>query len=237
MPTPQAEQRSIKLADHHIQYSLKRSAKRRTLGLRIDRQGLTVSVPTQVSEARIHALLAEKADWILDKLAQWQEEPPHPAPLQDGSTLWLLGQAITLRVVTTDRIAIRQLGNELLVGLPADQLPALPVKRWLMQQARPHFMARAQTLAPQLGVVPSKILLSNARTRWGSCNGKQEIRLNWRLIQAPPHLVDYVIIHELAHLLEMNHSERFWSHVAKLYPAYKLARSELRAISTRLHQL
>ena len=70
--------------------------------------------------------------------------------------------------------------------------------------------------------------LSNARSRWGSCHVSGRISLNWRLIQLPPHLVDYVVVHELAHLREMNHSPRFWSLVGRIIPDYQARRRELR---------
>ncbi len=78
--------------------------------------------------------------------------------------------------------------------------------------------------------------LSNAQSRWGSCNSKQEIRLNWRLLQAPPHLINYVVCHELAHLKEMNHSARFWAVVESLCPQYKQAEKDLKVWSPKLHR-
>ncbi|MDP3206923.1 MAG: M48 family metallopeptidase, partial [Methylotenera sp.] len=74
-------------------------------------------------------------------------------------------------------------------------------------------------------------------SRWGSCNSKKEVRLNWRLLQAPPHIINYVVCHELAHLKEMNHSVRFWAVVASIYPDYKMAEKELKAWSPKLHQI
>ncbi|WP_249383828.1 SprT family zinc-dependent metalloprotease [Chitinivorax sp. B] len=235
MPTPQAEQRSIKLADRHIDYILKRSAKRRTFGLRIDRNGLTVNAPARIAEAHIQALLFEKADWILDKLANWLD--PVTPNLRNNATLWLLGEPLTLRMIQASKSAIKQIGNELLVGLPDESNLEITLKKWLMRQAKVYFAERLAELAGQLNVTPSKLLLSSARTRWGSCNSKGEIRLNWRLIQAPTHLIDYVVVHELAHLLEMNHSPRFWSHVTKLYPDYQQARAELKSLGPSLNLL
>jgi hypothetical protein len=90
----------------------------------------------------------------------------------------------------------------------------------------------ARHYAPQLGVDLPPLSLSAARTRWGSCSLRSGIRLNWRLIHFPPPLIDYVVVHELAHLREMNHGARFWSIVAELYPDYRNARAELKRCAT-----
>ena len=84
----------------------------------------------------------------------------------------------------------------------------------------------------QLGVAPPPLTLSAARTRWGSCSLKTGIRLNWRLIHFPPHVIDYVVAHELAHLREMNHSPSFWAVVGQLFPTYKAARADLKKLAT-----
>jgi predicted metal-dependent hydrolase len=105
--------------------------------------------------------------------------------------------------------------------------------KWYKQQALPHFTARVNHYAEILGVPNPHVMLSSANTRWGSCSHKGEIRLSWRLLKAPPHLIDYVVAHEVAHLKEMNHSPAFWQVVAQLYPDYILARKELESLEPR----
>ncbi|MEK9940323.1 MAG: SprT family zinc-dependent metalloprotease, partial [Methylotenera sp.] len=109
------------------------------------------------------------------------------------------------------------------------------VLQWYKKQAVADFARRLEIFSAKLGVALPTQLISSARTRGGSCNSKREIRLNWRLLQAPPHLINYVICHELAHLKEMNHSARFWAVVASIYPDYKNAEKELKAWSPKLH--
>jgi predicted metal-dependent hydrolase len=92
-----------------------------------------------------------------------------------------------------------------------------------------------EVFSVKLNVHPSNVYLSNAKSRWGSCNTKREIRLNWRLIQAPPHIINYVICHELAHLKEMNHSNRFWEEVEKVLPEYRSSEKELKTLSSDLY--
>ena len=119
------------------------------------------------------------------------------------------------------------------VALPADAPEAqwqAAVLRWLQTLARRHFTARLDQLAPVLGVRWSRLSLTNARTRWGSASSDGSIRLHWRLMQLAPELADYVIVHELAHLHEMNHSPRFWAIVAAAMPDYQRHQQALKQI-------
>ena len=109
------------------------------------------------------------------------------------------------------------------------------VSKWLKEKALKDFVRRVEVFSVKLNVHPSSVYLSNAKSRWGSCNSKREIRLNWRLIQAPPHIINYVICHELAHLKEMNHSNRFWEEVEKVLPEYRSSEKELKTLSSDLY--
>lgn len=232
-------QRQLKLADGQtIPYLLKVSARRRTVGLKIDRHGLTVHIPRRVSAHTVEALLRDKADWIVDKLAKWLERPV-AMEWQDGAVLRYLGQDIRLSLRQDSRSrAVEFDGTRLHVALPHPEDNAAvqrKVAQWFAKQCRPDFSRRIELLAAKLGVPTPPLYLSSARTRWGSCNSRGEIRLNWRLIQAPPHIIHYVVAHELAHLKEMNHSPKFWAWVKKLCPEYEVAKRDLKAISAELH--
>jgi predicted metal-dependent hydrolase len=98
-----------------------------------------------------------------------------------------------------------------------------------MRRASTLFCERTTLYARKLGVAVPRVSLSSARTRWGSCSEKGGIRINWRLIHLPLTLIDYVVAHELAHLIEMNHSQRFWAVVASVYPEWRAARRELKS--------
>lgn len=228
--TSQQERHQLRLGGQLLEYTLKRSARRKSIGMRVDRHGLTVAAPLRASLSSIHDILGQHAEWILAKLAT-RPTPPSAEDLSDGTVVRLLGEPLQLVLLPAAKVRISLQQPELWLSMPHPherEHIAQALERWLRQQARSHFLSRMQALAPLMQVQPSKMLLSGARTRWGSCNSKGEIRLNWRLVQAPGHLIDYVIIHELAHLHEMNHSPRFWAHVAKLYPDYRAARAELR---------
>ena len=100
--------------------------------------------------------------------------------------------------------------------------------KWLKEIALDYFSQRAYEISKLYAIPSNSILLSNAKSRWGTCNSKTEVRINWRLIQADPYVIDYVICHEFAHLTHMNHSRNFWNLVEKLCPNYKLAENYLK---------
>lgn len=221
-----------------LHYQLERR-QRRTVGLKITAEGLVVHAPKRLAQSLLEGLIAQKADWIQKKLhAQTQNKIP-ALQWQDGEQLLLLGNTVTLSVRHDERSrALNHLPGLLELAMPNHhETPAVARKvlQWYKKQAMTDFARRLEIFSAKLGVTLPKLLLSSARTRWGSCNSKQEIRLNWRLLQAPPHLINYVICHELAHLKEMNHSARFWAVVASIYPDYKAAEKELKIWSPRLH--
>jgi len=229
---------SIIISGREIPYTLKISARRRTLGLRIDERGLTVHIPKRVPQHTVESLLQDKSEWIARKLAEWQDRPA-AMQWQDGAALRYLGQDIqlSLRVDARNR-AVEFDSARLYLALPNpddDATVQRKVAQWYRKQALVDFTRRIELLAAKLGVPKPPMFLSNARTRWGSCNSRGEIRLHWRLIQAPPHIIHYVVAHELAHLKEMNHSPKFWAWVEKLCPDYSTARQELKALSAQLH--
>ncbi len=158
---------------------------------------------------------------------------------QHGNQLLLLGNNITL--VTKQDIrsrAVEYTPGFLQLAMPNHDEPSAverKVLQWYKKQALTDFSRRLALFATKLGVPTPELFLSNARSRWGSCNSRKEIRLNWRLLQAPPHIINYVVCHELAHLKEMNHSAKFWAVVASIFPDYKTAEKELKAWSPKLH--
>jgi len=221
-----------------VPYTLKVSARRRTIGLQVDERGLTVHIPHRLPPHTVESLLRDKSDWIARKLAKWQNRPAAIA-WQDGTTLRHLGQPLQLCLRRDARNRAAEFDGSRLHLAVADTGDSTAVQRkvaqWYARQARADFARRLELLAAKLGVPTPPLYLSSAKTRWGSCNSKGEIRLNWRLIQAPPHIIHYVVAHELAHLKEMNHSPKFWTWVEKLCPDYQAARQELKALSAQLH--
>lgn len=221
-----------------LHYRLERR-QRRTVGLKITAEGLVVHAPTRISLSLLESLISQKADWIQKKLNARTESKIPELQWLNGEQLLLLGNSVTLTLSHDVRSrAISHQPGQLALAMPNhDDKSAVSRKvlQWYKKQALADFARRLEIFSARLGVALPKLLISNARTRWGSCNSKKEIRLNWRLLQAPPHLINYVVCHELAHLKEMNHSARFWAVVASIYPDYKAAEKELKVWSPKLH--
>jgi predicted metal-dependent hydrolase len=174
---------------------------------------------------------------VLEKLAEWAARPqPQQLALHDGMQIPVLGTACKVvwlaggnRVRWVEGIGSRELHLQLRRFEDAHAV----MLRGLQQYALEYFSGRVQEygyllnrFAPDV-LVPA-VHLTNARTRWGSCSRLSGIRLNWRLIHLPRPQIDYVVAHEVAHLLEMNHSDRFWQVVERLEPAYEHAKHQLR---------
>ena len=232
IPSTAPEQRAAVLAGKHISYTLKRSSKRRSIGLRIDDRGLTVSMPLRASESWLHEVLQHRADWVVDKLDGWQARKSPQQSWQDGEFIPYLGEQLTLRVMPRTSAAQQQ-GEELHVGV-SGAVTAVKLEKkvmaWYRQQAMILFAARVAYYAPQMNAAPREMKLSSAKTRWGSCTSRGTLRLNLQLIKLPLYLIDYVVVHELAHLHEMNHSAAFWQVVQSACPNYLRYRSELKAV-------
>jgi predicted metal-dependent hydrolase len=212
-----------------IDYTLKRSARRRSITLTVDENGLRVSAPSRASQSRVDALLIRHATWIARKLAEWNARRRPPFVWQLGSSVMTLGAPLILTSDGSIGETTRD-GDRLCVVAGATD-PAMlkhQVTAWLRATAQSWFEQRAAHFATVLAVRMPKILLSNARTRWGSCHPDGRVYLSWRLIQTPPAMIDYVVVHELAHLHEANHSSRFWRRVESVLPDYKERRQALR---------
>ena len=235
--------RRIQLGSHALDYQLRRST-RRSIGFMIDDDGLRVTAPKRVTLAEIDNAIRAKQRWILSKLHERGERRAlrhQKPPIQwiDGAELPFMGGEIVLRLqpATRSHCLFDPVLRELAIGVVPDlsewQLQER-VRIWLQAEAKRVFTERLAVYAERLGVSYSSMALSSAGTRWGSCTVDGSIRLNWRLIHFSLPLIDYVVAHELAHLLEMNHSPRFWATVESVYPDYDGAKAALRKRSQEL---
>jgi len=235
---PRANRR-IALAGAGVAYEFKRG-RRRTIGFAVGPEGLTVRAPRWTTLGEVDAALHAKARWIVAKLGEARTHAEQQAAArmvwQEGARFPYLGEPLRLVLDARQRHgpAAAVLESEqaaLHVGLPpqADSAQVrAAVQAWLTRQARRWFTQRLDHFAPLLGVRWHRLGLSSAGTRWGSAGVDGAIRLNWRLIHLRPSLIDYVVVHELAHLREMNHGPRFWQHVQGVLPDYLELRAQLR---------
>jgi predicted metal-dependent hydrolase len=214
-----------------VSYTIKRSVRRRAIAILVDEEGLRVGAPWHATQSAIDRLLRAHAAWVLKKLDEWHVQRLPGDALADGARVMLLGQPFTLKIAPDEpHILLR--GAELLVGtacLDTNAALARHIHEWLRHQALRCFEERVAYYRGLLAIGSEpRVFLSSARTRWGSCHVSARIHLNWRLVQMPPRLIDYVVAHEVAHLVEMNHSKRFWSAVGSVMPDYAVRRKELR---------
>jgi predicted metal-dependent hydrolase len=233
---PQESLRHIQLGSRVVDYRLIRSS-RRTLGMTIDQRGLRVGASPRTSLADIERFLRVNAAWVLKKLDEWHGHgrARHLA-VCDGALIPVLGEDCVVRIEPGAN-RVRWVGHTLILQARADADLRQLARRALRNRALELFSERAAHYAALLKRPMPRLALSNAQTRWGSCSEKTGIRLSWRLIHAPPRLVDYVVAHEMAHLIEMNHSPRFWKVVERLCPDYRSARDELKRLAATCPQL
>jgi predicted metal-dependent hydrolase len=223
-------QRAIALSGREVDYLLVRKRGKRGISLRIDQRGLAVTSALLTPQKDIDRILIEHERWVLKKLAEWAARPVHVTRWEEGEMLPLLGANIRMRLIATEKLeGVERAGDDLLVAC-RDASPARIAKlviAWYRREALPLFAQRAFHFTRLHGLPVPQVMLSNALGRWGSCNVRREVRLAWRLLKAPPDVIDYVICHELAHLRHMNHSPAFWAEVGRMCPEYKRLREEL----------
>lgn len=237
--------REVRLRGHRIAYEFRR-ARRRSIGFSVCDEGLSVSAPRWVSVAEVEAALQEKARWILRKIVEMREHAERLRAARidwrDGASVPYLGEPLV--VVLDPRAAAAPGGaglteacalpgvarRTLHVGLPQFAQPTRireAVQVWLKREALRIFEERCAQFAPRLGVRVTRLALSSAATRWGSASEDGSILLNWRLVHFALSVIDYVVVHELAHLRHMDHSPRFWDIVRSVMPEYEHSRGAL----------
>ena len=231
--------RSIILNDQEVLYTLKRR-KCRAINLKIDCDGLTVSAPTRETLGWIESALKGRSNWILKKLDEWKSKESISLVWEESSIFPLLGDPWRLAIEPTGVMKMIPVHIKKMVGRDQLELPFVTtvssqeiekvVMEWYYKQAYIYFSKRMEFFSKKLGVLRPQLKLSRAKTQWGSCNSRRIIHLNWRLIQLSISLIDYVIAHELSHLIEMNHSSAFWKTVESICPNYVANRNELKKI-------
>jgi len=211
---------------------------RRSIGLKITKDGLIVHAPILMTKSSIKKAIISKQKWIESKL-DLINVSPITFSISSLQTFNLLGKAMTLQCSTgPKKIFVK--GDECFLSFNdlnnQEKLKKYFVK-WLKDYALDYFKARVYLHSKNNNLIVNNVLLSNAKTKWGTCNYKRKVRLNWRLIQASTFIIDYVICHELSHLKFMNHSKQFWDLVEDIFPDYKEAQKQLKLIGFHLYQL
>ena len=231
-----ASLRRLALAGRIVEYRFERR-RRRTIGLRVDATGLRVSAPPRTPWREIEKFLRASERWILAKLDEWAGAGK-PARLHGttGEALPLFGRHVTLDVRAGRRSITLQAPRLVIEHPEPHRLAAVRelLLRWLKACALDALVPRAAYYAARLGVPNPAVAISNARTQWGVCMEDGRLRLSWRLVHLEPALADYVVAHEAAHLVELNHSKRFWKVVEGLYPDWRAARKSIELAAAAL---
>ena len=223
----------IELGGRSVEYRFARR-RRRTLGITVDAAGLRVAAPLRAPWREIEAFLRDKERWILRKLDEWAATPRGAALAGvSGETLPLFGAPYVLEV-GKGRRGVEARDGRLVVTVPQRSRPLDVLIAWLKHEALQALRPRVGHYAALLNVRAPRVTLSNARTQWGVCSADGAIRLSWRLVHLDAALADYVVAHEVAHLVEMNHSRRFWALLEQLYPGWREARERLELANATL---
>ena len=215
-----------------ITYSVKRSSKRKKVTITIERdRTVVVHAPNHASDDAIARIIDAKRLWIYEKIRHSQKYKVRPHPpgkeLVNGESVLYLGRSYSIEVVEKGRESIH-FDQRFLVPASLARRRKGAMREWYIARAKERILPRVVKRARELGVSFGKARIVDNKYRWGSCTTRDNINLNWRLIKAPFFVVDYVIVHELAHLLEPNHTPRFWNIVRTQVPTVDRARGWLK---------
>ncbi|MCF6277134.1 MAG: M48 family metallopeptidase [Anaerolineales bacterium] len=212
-------------------------SQRKTIALVIRPDGmLIVRAPQRATRKQINDMLEKHADWIEKKQTRAKAMQADFTPRQfvADETFPFRGKYYALQLSDAEKPTLALNGSFQLAKSALAQAEHV-FEAWYRQQAREIFTARVMFYAGKYHFDYAKIRLSSARTRWGSCSTRGNINLTWRLVMTPPQIIDYVVVHELCHLREHNHSQAFWAQVAAILPDYKLRRQWLRENGWKFH--
>lgn len=218
-----------------IEYTLVRSP-RKTIGIKITPDcKVEVRASRYVPVSEIERAIVENKDFIIKALARQaaQSRERDSFEVTFGSVLLYLGKEYELKEGTDGTVGFRPDGFYAPESLPKEKIKPYIVMLY-KRLAERYIGVYLPDIAKRMGVTPKAVKINSARTRWGSCSGKNSLNFSWRLIMADEETVEYVIIHELSHIKEHNHSDRFWDTVEKYCPNYREAERKLKLLSEKL---
>lgn len=222
-----------------IAFSVVTSRRRKSVSLRVGpEEGVEIVVPEGVGAEKVHQIVRAKAPWIIQKLGLVQEQAkPASKAFVSGESFLYAGRKHRLRVVRTRRaqvdLAFEHGAFRVLVptGTRDDELPGLlrpAFVRWYRERAELRLEVRVEHYAAKMGLTPAGLVVRDQARRWGSCTRSGVLGFNWRIVMAPLSALDYVVAHELAHLVERDHGRRFWRLVGAVMPDHEDRREWLR---------
>lgn len=227
-----------------IPFVIRRSGRQKTVSIAVEPGGeVVVTAPRTTAVERLHRLVHEKARWIVQR--RRLSEGLDPAPTREflsGETFLYRGRQHRLLVTThAGAVEVKSELGRLVVRLPKAMKEAAragvveaALVGWYRRHAETKLAEQVAACARRAGLAPVPVQVVAQQKRWASCTAAGCVRLNWRLVQAPARLVDYVVLHELTHLRLPSHDDAFWAALGELLPDYERRREELRRIGPRL---
>lgn len=227
---------TITLNSRKLTYNIKYQKGRKTLKLKVaSTDCLEITAPSRYPKSDIEKLLYQKTAWIMAQITHLTAIAANPVnqSVTSGTQMLYRGRPYTLAIAYAQRPAVTLAAGQLMIELPAgenrdtaqDTLTVL--KKWYFESAGNLLAAKTEEWAARIGVNPTRVKLRDQKTRWGSCSSSGSINYNWRIVMAPPEVIDYLVIHELCHLRVPNHSQEFWQLVGRFSPNFKECRSWL----------
>lgn len=215
----------VELNDEEVEVRVRQNAQARRMILRVcpTSGDIKLTVPKRTGKRAAQRFVTSHLDWIGNERSRALEI----TPLGHGDTLMFEGQPLTVCYTDVSPRGVNTCDGAIHVGGPADHAPRRLLV-WLKAEARKRVAAASERHATALGVQFNRIGIGDMKSRWGSCSSRGTLKFNWRLVMAPAEVLDYVAAHEVAHLLEMNHSDRFWAHVERCVQGYERHRRWLK---------
>jgi hypothetical protein len=223
---------------HVVVVQIRKSRRARTMRLTVGPgRPPEVVVPTRVRQRTVDEFIVAKQRWLGDKLAELRAAADRPRELflDRPGTIWLAGAPVPVDHDPAGRAVAGLRAGRLVVGGPPEAAGAA-IERWYRREARRALQAVAEREAGGIGVRFAVVGVRDPRTRWGSCSANGRLSFSWRLLMAPEDVLEYVVVHELCHLREFNHSRAFWRLVETARPDWRHARDWLRRHGHELHE-
>ena len=212
-----------------------RTPRKRSAAIHVSSGVVSVRVPQSLSDKRVQDLIQKRSVWIKRKIKEQADRPASkPKEYVSGESFSYLGKTYRLKVVDGAEPSLKMKGGRLVASVPKhaknrESLVKSLVTGWYQSHADQKLREKVERFAPLVGVEPRSIAVKAYKSRWGSCTNSGDISFNWKIIEAPHRVVDYVVIHELCHMLEHNHSPKYWKHVERHVPDWRACRQWLRA--------
>jgi len=210
-----------------------RTARKKSASIKLEGSLVKVTVPMSLSETRVRELISKRSGWIQSKLKEQSKQPIFKSKeYVSGETFPYLGKNYRLKVHEGIESSVKLKNGYLNVCVSnedkGDATIKFMVEEWYKRHAQTRLTEKTERLAKVIGVTPSSIEVKSFKSRWGSCSSRGDISYNWKIILASHRIIDYVVVHELCHLIEHNHSAKYWKEVGKYIPDWKECRERLK---------